>query len=348
MPPLELTYSEPVISSQICTLDADSQANLPQGLDGAAFRWVDLDGEGLSGILSDAGSGWYYKRNLSAANLITQPDGTVAARARFGPLEAVSALPSRADLSQVRLLDLSGSGRLDVVDLAGPDPGFFERTENRGFEPVQRFAALPELDWSDPNITFIDVTGDGLADILMTEDGLYTWYASLCGDAGFDTARLSRPGWDEERGPSVVLADGTQTIFTADMTGDGLTDIVRVRNGEACYWPNTGYGRFGAKVTMDDAPRFDDEERFDARRIRLADIDGSGTADLLYVGADGVTAWFNQSGNAWSAPAAIGVFPSADRLSSVEALDLLGTGTSCLVWSSSRRPTPARRCSTWT
>ena len=88
------------------------------------------------------------------------------------------------------------------------------------------------------------------------------------------------------------------------MSGDGLSDIVRVRNGEACYWPNTGYGRFGAKVTMDLAPRFDNEERFDPRRIRLADIDGTGTADLLYVGEDGVTAWFNQSGNAWSAPTA--------------------------------------------
>ena len=131
-----------------------------------------------------------------------------------------------------------------------------------------------------------------------------------------------------------MLADGTQTIFTADMSGDGLTDIVRVRNGEACYWPNTGYGHFGAKVTMDGAARFDNEERFDGRRIRLADIDGSGTADLLYIGQDGVTAWFNQSGNAWSTPAVIGVFPAADRLSSVQALDLLGTGTACLVWSS--------------
>jgi Salmonella virulence plasmid 65kDa B protein/Insecticide toxin TcdB middle/C-terminal region/Insecticide toxin TcdB middle/N-terminal region len=338
MPPLEFSYSQPQIQPGILTLDPDSQANLPEGLDGTAFRWVDLDGEGLSGILSDAGSSWSYKRNLSAGNLVAQPDGTLAARASFGPLETVSALPSRSDLSQVRLLDLSGSGHLDVVDLADPDPGFFERTDDGSFEPLQRFAALPVLDWSDPNIKFIDVTGDGLADILMTEDGLFTYHASLCGDAGFDSARLVRPGWDEEKGPSVVLADGTQTIFTADMSGDGLVDIVRIRNGEACYWPNTGYGQFGAKVTMDFAPRFDDEERFDPRRILLADIDGSGTADLLYVSEQGVTAWFNQSGNAWSAPTTIGVFPAADRLNSVQAIDLLGTGTACLVWSS---PLPA-------
>ncbi len=43
----------------------------------------------------------------------------------------------------------------------------------------------------------------------------------------------------------------TQSIYLADMCGDGLTDWVRPRNGEVCYGPNLGYGRFGAKVTMD-------------------------------------------------------------------------------------------------
>ena len=113
-----------------------------------------------------------------------------------------------------------------------------------------------------------------------------------------------------------MFADGTDTIFLADMSGDGLTDIVRVRNGEICYWPNLGYGRFGAKVTMDRAPRFDREDAFDPKRIRLADIDGSGTADILYVGRDGVRVWFNQSGNACSAPTLLAVFPAADALHS--------------------------------
>ena len=52
----------------------------------------------------------------------------------------------------------------------------------------------------------------------------------------------------------MVFADGTETIQLADMTGDGLVDIVRVRNGEVSYWPNLGYGRFGAKVTLENSP----------------------------------------------------------------------------------------------
>ena len=158
-----------------------------------------------------------------------------------------------------------------------------------------------------------------------------------------------RVPWDEERGPAVILADGTQTIFTADMSGDGLTDIVRVRNGEVCYWPSTGYGRFGAKVTMDGAPRFDSDDLFDPRRVRLADIDGTGTADLLYVGADGVTAWFNQSGNGWSSPTLVAVYPAADELSTRpgDRLPRHRNGLPGLVLAAARPRRPPR-CGTWT
>ena len=334
MPPLEFAYSPlPTIPSEVLTLDADSAANLPQGLDGSRYRWIDLDGEGASGVLCDWQGAWGYRRNLSPVNRVRQPDGTRATRARLGPLEPVAALPSRPRLAAQHLMDLSGDGQLDVVALDEPDSGFFERTKHRDWAPFRRFERLPQLDWQQPNLKFVDLTGDGLADVLFTEDGMFTLYPSR-GAEGFGAAeRVSLP-WDEERGPKVVLADGTETIFLADMSGDGLSDLVRMRNGEACYRPNLGYGRFGAKVTMDAAPRFVDEERFDPRRVRLADIDGSGTSDLIYVGADGVQVCFNQSGNAWASPQRLAVFPGADDLSSVQALDLLGTGTACLVWSS--------------
>ena len=106
-----------------------------------------------------------------------------------------------------------------------------------------------------------------------------------------------------------------------------------------CYWPNLGYGRFGAKVTMDNAPWFDNPDQFNQQRIRLADIDGSGTNDIIYLGRDGVRLYFNQSGNRWSEPRRLSHFPQVDNLSSVMTADLLGNGTACLVWSS---PLPGR------
>src|SRR5262249_42930812 len=139
---------------------------------------------------------------------------------------------------------------------------------------------------------------------------------------------------DEESGPKLIFADGTESIFTADLSGDGLTDLVRVRNGEVCYWPNRGYGRFGAKITMDNAPGFDHPDLFDSRRIQMAAIDGSGTADIVYIGGNSVCLYFNQSGNGWGTARVLSHFPAVDSASRATVMDLLGNGTACLVWSS--------------
>jgi RHS repeat-associated protein len=335
-PPLEFAYSQPQIHDEILTLaEAESRENLPEGMDGSRFRMIDLDGEGLSGILTEQNGGWGYKRNLGPTNIVTLPNGERVARARFGPLQPVSTQPVPASLAGgQQLLDLTGEGRLDLVTLAGPVPGYFARTAHEGWEPLQAFASLPQINWSEPNLQFVDLTGDGRADVLITEDDVYTFYPSRGADGFGEAERVFTP-LDEERGPRVVFADGTQTVTLADMSGDGLRDIVRARNGEVCYWPNLGYGRFGARVTMDNTPRFADEERFDPRRFRWADVDGSGTTDILYIGDDGVQVFFNRSGNSWAARNRLAVFPGADTLSSLQVSDLLGNGTACLVWSSS-------------
>jgi hypothetical protein len=96
IPPLEFEYSQPQIQQDVVTADPDSLANLPEGIDGTNFQWVDLNGEGISGVLADWGGGWGYKPNLSPANRIPQRDGSLLTSARFGPLESVALLPSRS------------------------------------------------------------------------------------------------------------------------------------------------------------------------------------------------------------------------------------------------------------
>ncbi|MFY0539667.1 FG-GAP repeat domain-containing protein [Nannocystis pusilla] len=155
---------------------------------------------------------------------------------------------------------------------------------------------MPEIDWADPNLQFIDLSGDGLPDVLLARDDHFVWYRSR-GKEGFDEPRIVRKPHDERRGPALVFADGTGSIFLADMTGDGLADIVRVRNGEVAYWPNHGHGRFGRKITLGTSPVLDMPDQFQPGRIRLADVDGTGPTDLIYLGAEGTRIWLNQSGN---------------------------------------------------
>jgi RHS repeat-associated protein len=346
LPPLEFEYSrvpgpEQLAQQPIQEVDAESLENLPYGLDGASYQWVDLDGEGTSGILTEQADGWFYKRNLSANNQVGEDDAKRTA-ARFGPVELVATKPA-AGLSggQSQFLDLAGDGQVDLVQMEGPLCGFYERTDDPGWVSFRPFVSWPNIDTHDPNLRFVDLDGDGHADVLITEHEAFTWYPSLA-EEGFGAAQHVPKALDEEHGPRLVFADGAQSVYLADLSGDGLTDLVRIRNGEVCYWPNLGYGRFGAKVTMDNAPWFDMPDQFDQRRIRLADVDGSGVTDILYLRRDGVQVYFNQSGNRWDDAATLSQFPVIDNLASVQALDLLGNGTACLVWSSSL-PGTARR-----
>ncbi len=320
-PALSFEYSKAQIHDAVRELDAESRSNLPVGVDGNVYQWVDLDGEGISGILTKQGGAWQYKANLG--------DG------KFGAMQTLRTQPAlfaRAAGGE-QLLDLSGDGQLDVVAFTRPAPGFYERTLDFDWEPFRPLRRLPDIRWDDPNTRFVDLSGDGRADVLVTESEVLTWYPSL-DEGGFDAARQLRKPRDEEQGPRLVFADGTQSIYVADMTGDGLSDLVRIRNGEACYWPNLGYGRFGSKVSMDNAPRFDRSDLFDQTRLRLADIDGSGTNDILYLGRDGIRIYFNQAGNAWSEARELGSLPLSDQLSAVTTADVLGTGTACLVFCS--------------
>ncbi|MFL5624171.1 MAG: toxin TcdB middle/N-terminal domain-containing protein, partial [Ktedonobacteraceae bacterium] len=327
LPPLELTYSQPLVDKQVHFIDATSLENLPAGLDGSRYQWVDLDSEGIAGILTEQAGAWFYKRNLGDAH--------------FAPAQLVATKPSPSNLQsgQQQLMDLAGDGQKYLVQFSPPLQGFYEHQEDGQWGPFTPFLSSPNIPWNDSNLKFIDLDGDGHSDILLSEDEVFTWYRSLARD-GFESAETVRKPFDEEKGPNLVFADGTQSIYLANMTGDGLTDIIRIRNGEICYWPNTGYGRFAAKVTMDAAPLFDYPDYFDQKRIRLADIDGSGTTDIIYLGRDSITFWFNQSGNSWSEAQQLVNFPATDNLSSVTVIDLLGNGTACIVWSS---PLPGDR-----
>lgn len=322
LPEMEFTYQQHEWNTTIEKVSPENSIHAPLGIDDRQYIWVDLFSEGISGILTEQADGLFYKYNLGDGN--------------FSNAKPIIPRPSFSGLSSGRIFiqELEGNGVKCMVQYDDELKGFFRLTPDEEWEPLRSFDSFPNIDTLDPNIRSIDLNGDGLADLLVTEENVMRWYPGA-GEKGFEVPQTVTKAIDEEKGPAILFEDKTQSIFLADMNGDGLTDIVRIRNGEICYWPNLGYGHFGAKVNMDNAPLFDYPDNFNPAYLRLADIDGSGTIDIIYLGKNDFRIWMNLNGNMWTQqPQIITPFPNIDNLSDISVLDFLGSGTACIVYSS--------------
>jgi RHS repeat-associated protein len=326
LPPIEFIYETLNWNKSIKTVTRENIEHAPSGLKNN-YQWVDLYGEGVSGILKEEGAGWYYKSNLGDID----GDGMV----HFTKAKEVIPRPSLMGLSAnvLSVQDLEASGEKQIVVRSPGVNGYFELTEDDSWTAFQPFDNFVNIDPRDPYTRMIDLNGDGQAELVITQENVFVWYAAD-GKRGHLPAEFAVKPFDEEMGPAIVFADSMQSVFLADMTGDGLTDIVRICNGDICYWANMGYGRFSSKISMANAPRFDYTGQYNPEFIHLADITGTGATDIIYSGCDGLKAYLNLSGNAWSDVHEIEPFFPTDNHSQLSVIDLLGTGTSCIVWSS--------------
>src|SRR6185295_15934416 len=87
LPPIAFEYTQPIVQDSVEEVDEASLENLSIGLDGAAYQWTDLHGEGIPGILTEQASSWFYKRNLSP--IAERP-------VAFGFLDCVATKPNLA------------------------------------------------------------------------------------------------------------------------------------------------------------------------------------------------------------------------------------------------------------
>jgi len=324
LPPMQYTYFKPGFSNKVKEISPDDIIHDPIGIDNQLYQWTDLYNEGISGILTEQATGWFYKENYG--------------NGKFSNAKLVSPKPSFEGLNDgtVAFQDLEANGKKFLVTTTPSIKGYFELTEEDEWISLYPFTSYPNIDLRDPNIKFLDLNGDGLADLLISHEQEFIWYASK-GKAGYDDHSIANKAIDEEKGPVIVFSDADEKmmIALADMTGDGLADIVLLTNSSICYYPNLGYGRFGARVTMEMAGCFASTTTFTPQYLYLSDIDGSGTTDIIYTGNDTIQVWYNQSGNRLDQPSEFfNPFPKIDNEAKISFIDLLGNGTACLVWSS--------------
>ncbi|MDH5676854.1 MAG: M15 family metallopeptidase [Myxococcales bacterium] len=129
------------------------------------------------------------------------------------------------------------------------------------------------------------------------------------------------------------------------MNGDGLADIVRLRDGQVIYWPGRGNGFWGTgdrddclggdfatdrHLTLENAPYFGTA---DAGSLLLADVNGDGLSDLVEVRNKGVDIYLNDNGQRFTDRHIIAETPVRGSASSyVRLTDVDGSGSLDILW----------------
>ena len=129
------------------------------------------------------------------------------------------------------------------------------------------------------------------------------------------------------------------------MNGDGMQDIVDMKSGSIAYWPNRGYGQWGATemdcyaneyidridVEFRNSPYFNNH---DAEGVSLSDVNGDGLTDVVQLRFDAVDIWLNKGNDSFTARYTIDNTPMVNSgyYNKVRFADMNGSGTVDIVW----------------
>jgi RHS repeat-associated protein len=226
-----------------------------------------------------------------------------------GPIATLDGLDARIDLAadavEIRVMDANGDGLVDVVRSAG--------------SAYEVWFALGRYDGGDGLFGHVDWSG-GSATLSM------------------DPVMTCVP-WS---GQPIRLSDSDVAI--ADMNGDGLPDLVRVRENDIKYWPGRGDGTFGTGalgcgegtfaddtyIAMTESPWFSDPS---GTAMRMSDVNGDGLADLVHVRFNEVDVWLNIDGKSWTDRRILGGMPvNSGHTNRVRIVDVNGSGTADILW----------------
>lgn len=335
-PPTEFAYQ--AFTPRLGTVGYQPFDAMPGLNDGLRYQLVDLFGEGMAGVLYRSDKAWYY-RAPRRADPAEGPD-----QVAYDEWRELARIPAADSTKSVRqfLADITGDGSLDWVVSQPGWSGFFPCKTDGTWGTFTTLSAVPN-EFFHPLAQMTDLMGAGLQDLVMIGPRSVRLYPSYRAE-GFAVAQEVDRDIDDDRLP--VFSDArNQLVAFADVLGSGQQHLVEVRHDQIKCWPNLGRGRFGKGFVWQKLPFTYDE--FDASRILLADFDGSGAVDLVWLQPDCALIYMNRCGNGFDDEPLRLPWPSGvtwDRFCQVSAADLQGQGFSSLVLTVPHRDPRHWRC----
>jgi len=176
----------------------------------------------------------------------------------------------------VRLIDLTGDGVTDAVRSGArlecffndPDRGWLPH--NTRFVNRKTLERFPDITFSNPRLKIGDMSGDGMQDFTLINDGHVEYWPNLgYGSWGKRVPMLHSPRFPFDYDPKRILV--------GDIDGDGLADIIYVDDRKIHIWINQSGNAWSDEIVVQGTPPVSDMDA-----VRLTDLLGSGIAGVLW------------------------------------------------------------------
>ncbi|MBU1534961.1 VCBS repeat-containing protein, partial [Myxococcota bacterium] len=262
-------------------------------------RMMDIDGDGVTDLIHMPSVGEFkvYKTNCDSGTCVWEHYLT---RTTNPHIDLTN------DAENIKLVDINGDHLIDVVKTTGTqmqhwlnlgrykdpnDPskmaigvfGHIDASGNISEEPITTCVlhkGIP-IQFSDNRVKFADVNGDGLQDIVFVDYGTFVYWPNK-GHGNWGTGDYCAAG---TYGANRYIAMGSAPYFSSmdpskiylgDINGDGLADMFQVRANQVDVWLNKiDYFEDRAIISAPWGHQFTD-------RVRIADMNGSGSQDILW------------------------------------------------------------------
>ncbi|MYM59078.1 hypothetical protein GTG28_07565 [Vibrio sp. OCN044] len=250
-------------------------------LSSPSVDFIDLNGDGLADMIDTSNARHRYWLHQG----IDQNGEPLWSSRRYMGVNLHANIRSPS----IKWADINGDGHSNLVVYDSGRTVYYGIDERGSWAKSGQFYRAG-LDLHNPQVRMMDINNDKRTDVVQTVSGYDGIVSSISVKLNIEGHRWSDNISLPFNRSQYITSFTRSQIHIADMNGDGLQDIVYATNGELTYFPNRGLEGFGRAVKFDRMPA----NLFQDSAIHLADMNGDGLSDVLYIVGNNVRLMLNQ------------------------------------------------------